>query len=129
MKIFGISDNRFNFTGLVPKSQYSGTPRLSKEAITGIEKIRTIMKQADIEMLELESQLSSMENGGNVQKYLKKRLGITNFYRNKLIREMNCIKKTNHFKDEFLETVQKQKLNLIKGCESYFDKMAEKSIE
>ncbi len=128
MKIFGISDNRFNFTGLVPKSQYSGTPRLSKEAITGIEKIRTMMKQADIEMLELESQMNSVEGGGSIQKYLKKKLGIIKFYKMKLLKEMNNIKKKGTFEDKNLNAIQKNKSNLDKKCESYFDKIVEISI-
>lgn len=83
---------QLNFKALVPKSQYSGTPRLSRPVICEINKLKESIKEADKEILDLETYLNNPESGGSIINYLTKRLEIFKNFRRKLMKNIAIIR-------------------------------------
>ena len=101
----GISPNsQLNFKALVPKSQYSGTPKLQQRVISEISKLKEAIKEADKEIIDLETYINSSESQSLTINYFMKRLSIFKSFRKELAdkialirRDGNCNSK-EHYK-------------------------------
>lgn len=122
MKTIGVTNYNLNFNGLVPKAKYSGSPNLSPKAIAGIEKMKSIIKQTEREILETETHLSNPDNSKSVSMLLQKRLELLSKYKNLMLREIEGVKQKRSFYDNRLESIQRKWGNARKRLEADFDK-------
>ena len=77
MKIMNIT-YKPSFGALVPKSQYSGVPRLSQETINQIKQIREIIKKHKKQITDIENQISMTSDSGHRLQFLKEKLQMYN---------------------------------------------------
>lgn len=97
-KMNSINSNyQFNFKGLVPKAQYSGTPKLSKPVIREINRLKECLTETDKEITELENNISNPDNRGLIIDYLTKRLEIFRNFRKNLADDINIIKEQGRY--------------------------------
>ena len=123
------SNYQLNFGALVPKSQYSGTPRLSRQAINEINKLKESIKEADKEIMELETNLSNPETRGILINYLIKRLEIFKEFRKRLANDINIIKEQGNFNYKEHYKMFKEHSDEIGKLEEDFAKASKNPVE
>lgn len=99
--------NAISFKGFVPKSQYCGVPKLSKEAINGLNELKSLVKQANRKIMDTENLIAQTENHGGIVNYLKERLSLLNRYKSCLKAEMECTRKYNEYDSNYVSEIQK----------------------
>lgn len=73
MKIMNIT-YKPSFGALVPKSQYSGVPKLNQNAINRIGQIRELIVQREKQIIDIENQISMDADSGQRLLFLKEKL-------------------------------------------------------
>ena len=115
--------NAISFKGYVPKSQYSGVPKLSKEAINGLNELKALVKQADERIIETESLIAQTEYRGGIVDYLKEKLSLLNKYKSCLTSEMECTRKYNEYDSKYVSKIQKDLRAKSNRIDTTFDEI------
>lgn len=123
-----ISTNyQLNFKALVPKSQYSGTPRLSRQVIREINKLKESIKEADKEILDMETYINNPETGGGIIDYLMKRREIFKNFRGKLTKTIAMIREEGNCNSKEHYKIFKKHSEKIEQLEEQFAQTSKKS--
>jgi len=69
---------QFNFTGLVPISEYKGKPRLTPKALEQLNQLKKYLKDIKEDILDIENQIHEETNNGLNTIYLKRKLDVYN---------------------------------------------------
>ena len=120
-----ISGNyQLSFGALVPKAKYSGTPKLSPQAISEIKGYKELLKTTEKEVIDLENNINNPDNHGLVINYLKTRLQLLNGYRKRIQEHIDITKRygiTDHTGSYKLQKEHRKEIaelngNYVKGC-------------
>ena len=105
----GYSQPNFRSRRLVPISEYSGTPRLSKSCIKLIERTRKLIAEADGNAIQTQNNLDDSAVSGRLAAFLREKLKLINKFRESLESQIEYIRAYNKpldYKDPV--TTQKQ---------------------